>query len=107
MLQPARLTESNMALLRQEKSMATWRNQGSLTLRSSHRCATLSALIALGVCPLAFGQNDQQGLSEPVYRVASETPAQAPATAPNPVIANAAAATAFDLTQQPGEHPLA
>jgi Protein of unknown function (DUF1571) len=58
-------------------------------------------------------------LTEPVYRVATETPAAVVAQAPAPVAAAPAAAAitaapiaaapaaTFDLTQQPGEHPLA
>jgi hypothetical protein len=51
----------------------------------------------------------QEQTTEPVYRVASETPANAAATTPTaaPQIAPAALAAPFDLTQQPGEHPLA
>jgi hypothetical protein len=58
----------------------------------------------------------EEKLSEPVYRVANETAATQPAaTAPAtaPVVAQAAtqavpvaAKVAFDLTQQPSEHPL-
>jgi hypothetical protein len=85
-------------------------------------------LFAVGVCPAALlatvfiGHSfaaDEAGkdkLTEPVYRVATETPAAETATAnipgtatpaTTPAAAPAAPATAFNLIQQPGEHPLA
>jgi len=64
--------------------------------------ATKLACTALAWCPVAWAQ--QSDLSEPVYHVASETPpAQATVTPP----AVAQPQMPFNLTQQPGEHPLA
>ena len=64
-----------------------------------------AALAALVAGTIACGQD---GLSEPVYRVANETPAAEPAATPASLPAAAATANApFDLTQQPNEHPLA
>jgi hypothetical protein len=93
--------------------------------------------LALGICQAgmfsmalvgrsfaADGENKDNKLTEPVYRVASESPAtdaakaaapvaSAPvaatpvATAPVAVPVTIAPAKPFDLTQQPGEHPLA
>lgn len=68
------------------------------------------ALLACTTCPTAYAQQTV----EPVYRVASEsagttgntTVASAPAAAAVPAMP-VAAATPFDLTQKPGEHPLA
>ncbi len=69
----------------------------------------LSVLMALtAVCTRATGQGP---LTEPVYRVATETAAAQPAdtlvaAAPTPN-AMPASRVALDFTQQPGEHPLA
>jgi len=72
-------------------------------MRSTHSPKFLIALatFAGGWCHAASAQ---QSTTEPVYRVANEpAAAAAPVTAPVAV----APATPFDLTQQPGEHPLA
>lgn len=79
-------------------------------MRLTHSPKFLFALSAIvcTCCPTASGQ---QPTTEPVYRVANE-PAVAVAQAAAPVAAPVAAApavpaTPFNLTQQPGEHPLA
>jgi hypothetical protein len=68
-----------------------------------------SATVATAFCTSAIAQN--QTTTEPVYRVANEAAANTmPATAPAPAPADVPAATPgapFNLTQQPGEHPLA
>ncbi len=56
---------------------------------------TTLALVGL-LAPWAIAQNQP---SEPVYRVATETPAAAPVSLARPQ-------AAFDLVQKPGEHPL-
>jgi Protein of unknown function (DUF1571) len=79
--------------------------------KHNHNCSAVmvSMLIALGFhCPNAIGEGQ---LSEPVYRVASETAAAQPggalaATNPAPS-ATPAGRIVLDFTQQPGEHPLA
>jgi len=63
-------------------------------------------VVAIAVDARERGALAQSQVSQPVYHVASETPAQQPAATPTSV-ATAAAAAGFDLTQQPGEHPLA
>jgi uncharacterized protein DUF1571 len=78
--------------------------------------ATLFSALLVGRSFAADGDGKDNKLTEPVYRVATETPAADAAK----VAAQAAAATAlatpaaapapalpFNLTQQPGEHPLA
>jgi hypothetical protein len=87
-------------------------------------------LLAVGICQaalfatvfighsLAADEVSKDKLTEPVYRVATETPATQPAKtvtpaavapAAAPAVASAATtpATPFDLEQKPGEHPLA
>src|SRR4051794_25792901 len=81
------------------------------------RCGQLgvhSVLIALAVCSSFRVARADEKLSDPILRVANETPAVQPATPPAPQqAAVAVAATAptgscpFDLTAKPGEHPLA
>jgi hypothetical protein len=77
----------------------------SFAAQATRPVMCVAAIVAC--CQWAVAQNNQT--TEPVYRVASETPANAAATVPAaaPQIAPAAPATPFDLTQQPGEHPLA
>lgn len=69
----------------------------------------LVALVAIVLSPQVLAEQQSERLSEPVYRVAHETPAQQVSATSTPVAANRAAAEAdfFDVTQQPGEHPLA
>jgi hypothetical protein len=71
-------------------------------------------LLALAAAGIIAANAFAQQTTEPVYRVANEAaantmPAAAPAqAAPAPApVAAAAPGTPFDLTQQPGEHPLA
>src|SRR4051794_40278592 len=79
------------------------------------RSAILSIATAFCVAPFLSAEDK---LSEPIYRVASETPSvqsgaatqTSPANntnAPPPAAAAAAAKGVFDLAQKPGEHPLA
>jgi hypothetical protein len=85
-----------------------WRNHGSITLKSLSTSVVAALLVALAVGAISTAQETQSGLSEPVYRVASDTPAATAPTAPSTAIANNVVAQAgFDLTQQAGEHPLA
>jgi hypothetical protein len=64
-------------------------------------CSSVLAVVVFVVCQSASAQDST---TEPVYRVASEAAASTVA----PVAAPAAAAAApFNLTQQPGEHPMA
>jgi hypothetical protein len=73
-------------------------------------CAAAAAVFVCLVCSQLSGQK----LTEPVYRVANQdatpkaeqTARPAEAAAPQPAAA-APARPVFDLTQQPGEHPLA
>ncbi len=75
-------------------------------MRLMHLPKYLIALAAFTLCasPLAHGQTT----SEPVFRVANEAAAASVATAAAPAAAPVAIApaTPFNLTQQPGEHPL-
>jgi hypothetical protein len=77
-----------------------------------------AAMLATLLVSRSFAADGDSKLSEPVYRVATETPAAtpapvaaqpaaAPATATAPAANAPAAATPFNLVQQPGEHPLA
>jgi Protein of unknown function (DUF1571) len=76
----------------------------SVTL-SSVTLSSVIAAVASIACQLAVAQDHT---TEPVYRVANEAAANTVAAAPAPVAAPAAAPAApFDLTQQPGEHPMA
>lgn len=71
---------------------------------------TLSSTFCLAVVGLAAvcGRSAiAQQTTEPVYRVANEQPAAQAAPSPVTPVAPAAPAAPFDLTQQPGEHPLA
>lgn len=75
---------------------------------SCRRIAAVSLAAALATAASGLTTRAQE-LSEPVYRVANETETSQPAVAAPasvPVAAPAPAAQ-FDLTQQPGEHPLA
>jgi hypothetical protein len=74
----------------------------------------LRVAVAAGVSLSCFAAQAQQQTTEPVYRVANDPAAaaapvaQAAAPLAAPVAAAPAApATPFNLTQQPGEHPLA
>lgn len=60
------------------------------------------AVALLASCEVAWGQQDQ--MTEPVYRVAGEAPANQAAAAP--AVVAAAPQGPFNLTQRPGEHPL-
>jgi hypothetical protein len=71
---------------------------------SSVTVASVIVAVAFVVCQSASAQ--ESNTTEPVYRVANEAAASTVAPAPAPAPA-AAPAAPFDLTQQPGEHPLA
>jgi hypothetical protein len=71
---------------------------------SSVTVASVIVAVAFVVCQSASAQ--ESNTTEPVYRVANEAAASTIAPAPAPAPA-AAPAAPFDLTQQPGEHPLA
>ena len=78
-------------------------------IRIATALAATALVAAFGIPHIALGQSQNQ-FSEPVYRVANETPAQAVATLPTSPAQSTLATTLqapFDLTQQPGEHPLA
>jgi hypothetical protein len=82
------------------------------TLATARRLgiAAISYAGVLGFCySNAFAEDN---LSEPIYRVANDTPAAQPAASAPPASAPAATAAPtagapFDLTAKPGEHPLA
>jgi hypothetical protein len=67
------------------------------------------SIFAAAVAPLVFAGSDvraEERLTQPVYRVATETTAAQPVAATQPAAAPAAK-TPLDFTQQPKEHPLA
>ncbi len=70
----------------------------------------VAALVAFATCPTAWGQEQSQ-LSEPVFRVASETAGQPAAPAAQVATATpqpaATPRSPFDLTRRGEEHPLA
>lgn len=66
--------------------------------------ALLCVGVTLAANAPAIAQEQQNQLSEPVYHVARET---STASAPAPAPAAQVAAGVFNLTQAPGEHPLA
>ena len=69
--------------------------------------AKLALLLVVAVLTLFQVASAQEQTTEPVYRVASETPANAAAPTTPVAAPQAAPAAPFDLTQRPGEHPLA
>lgn len=68
----------------------------------TRQASMFAVLLATGFTVAGLSAQAQQ-LSQPVYRVANEQPAAGTAA----VAAPAVPATVFDLTQRPGEHPLA
>lgn len=68
------------------------------------------ATIAIALLAVQFARAEEK-LSEPIYRVANDTPAAAATPSPPKVpvtpVANVSPAPVFDLTQKQGEHPLA
>jgi Protein of unknown function (DUF1571) len=67
--------------------------------------ALIVAIFATSVSAIAQeAQSQQSQLTEPIYRVARES---STSSSPAPVPASQTAGRVFDLTQQPGEHPLA
>lgn len=71
------------------------------TIRATRIAASFTAAAII----LSSVARSEEKLSQPVYRVANETPAAPPAA--TPAAATAAAKVTFDMTQKPGEHPLA
>lgn len=72
------------------------------------KCNVAAVAISLLVAPFARAE---EKLSDPIYRVANDQPAVTATASTEKVpvtpVASVAPATAFDLTQKQGEHPLA